>query len=124
MATLTGACLVALGMQYSGGMTNNKKLLETLTAAGLQCGEKIWELPLADEYKDEMKSPIADLRNIGNGYAGTILGGLFLEVFVGDHKWVHLDIAGPSWTDKPLNYTPRGGTGVMVRTLAKFLTDF
>lgn len=124
MATLTGACLVALGMQITGGMTNDKKLLDMLSTCGNACGEKIWELPLAEEYKDELKSPIADLKNIGNGYAGTILGGLFLEVFVGDTKWAHLDIAGPSWTEKPLNYTPRGGTGVMVRTLARFLEQF
>ena len=124
MATLTGACLVALGMQITGGMTNDKKLLEMLSEAGSACGEKIWELPLPDEYKDELKSPIADLKNIGSGYAGAILGGLFLEVFVGETKWAHLDIAGPSWTEKPLNYTPRGGTGVMVRTLARFLEQF
>lgn len=124
MATLTGACLVALGLQYTGGMTNDAELLSKLRESGLHCGEKIWELPLADEYKDELKSPIADLKNIGNGYAGTILGGLFLEVFVNNHKWVHLDIAGTAWTDKPYSYIPRGGTGVMVRTLAHFIAQF
>jgi leucyl aminopeptidase len=87
-------------------------------------GEKIWELPLAEEYKDELKSPIADLKNIGGSYAGSITAGLFLQEFVGSAKWAHLDIAGPAWTDTPLAYIPRGGAGIMVRTLVQFLLGF
>lgn len=124
MATLTGACLVALGLRYSGIMGNNQELIDKLIENGNHTGEKLWQLPLADEYRDELKSPIADLKNIGSSYAGTITAGIFLEHFVGKTKWAHLDIAGPSWTDKPLPYTPRGGCGVMVRTLARFLTNF
>ena len=124
MATLTGACLIALGMRYSGIMSNDKTLTEMLFKASHKTTEKLWELPLADEYRDDLKSPIADLKNIGNGYAGTIVAGIFLEHFIGKTKWAHIDIAGPSFTERPLPYTPRGGTGVMVRTLAEFFNNF
>lgn len=125
MATLTGACLVALGEQYSAIMGNNKELIHKVIEAGKSCGENIWELPLVEEYKDEMKSSVADIQNIGGPYGGTINGGLFLQEFV-DPKipWVHIDIAGPSWANKPHAYGPKGGTGVMVRTLCKFLKSF
>lgn len=123
MATLTGACLVALGLRYSGVMGNNQELMDKLIASGKVCGENIWQLPLAEEYREELKSPIADLKNIGSGYAGTITAALFLENFVDKGKWAHLDIAGSAWTDKPLSYIPRGGCGVMVRTLAHFLEN-
>lgn len=123
LATLTGACMVALGLQYAGVMTNDEGLLGKLQAASATTGENIWQLPLADEYRDEMKSPIADLRNAGIGYAGSITAGIFLENFVEGTKWAHLDIAGPAWTNSNMSYIPRGGSGVMVRTLAKFLND-
>ena len=121
VATLTGACLVALGERISGIMGNDKNLVKKLIEAGQKTGEKIWELPLADEYKEELKSPIADLKNTGGSYGGTINGGLFIQEFVGKNKWAHIDIAGPSWTDKPREYESRGGTGVMVRTFAEFV---
>lgn len=121
VATLTGACIVALGDRYSGIMGNDKKLIQKLIDCGNKSGEKIWELPLAEEYKQDLKSPIADLKNVGSGYGGTISGGLFIQEFVGKNKWAHIDIAGPSWTDKSREYEPKGGTGVMVRTLAEFL---
>lgn len=125
MATLTGACMVALGELYSGIMGNNKELIQKVIEAGKSCGENIWELPLVEEYKDEMKSSVADIQNIGGPYGGTINGGLFLQEFV-DPKipWVHIDIAGPSWANKPHAYGPKGGTGVMVRTLCKLLKSF
>ncbi|MDO8519955.1 MAG: aminopeptidase, partial [Deltaproteobacteria bacterium] len=121
-ATLTGACLVALGERISGIMGNDPDLVSALIHAGKKTGEKIWELPLADDYKDELKSPIADLKNIGGNWGGTINGGLFIQEFVGNNKWAHIDIAGPSWTDKPREYESRGGTGVMVRTFYEFLS--
>lgn len=121
LATLTGACLVALGERISAIMGNNDELVEKLIESGKRTGEKMWEMPLAEEYKDELKSPIADLKNVGGPYGGTLNGGLFIQEFVGDTKWAHLDIAGPSWTDKPREYESRGGTGVMVRALADFL---
>lgn len=120
-ATLTGACLVALGDRYSAVMGNDAELIKKLIESGLYTTEKIWELPLAEEYKNELKSPIADLKNVGSGYGGSINGGLFLQEFVDKIKWAHIDIAGPAWTEKPKEYETRGGTGVMVRTWARFV---
>lgn len=124
MATLTGACLVALGLRYSAIMGNDQELMDELIETAKDTGEYLWQLPLAEEYKDELKSPIADLKNVGGNYAGSITAGLFLQEFVGKTKWAHLDIAGPAWTDAPLAYIPRGGAGIMVRTLVKFLLGF
>ncbi|EKD41833.1 MAG: hypothetical protein ACD_73C00503G0002 [uncultured bacterium] len=121
IATLTGACLVALGDRISAILGNDKDLIQSLISAGKKAGEALWEMPLAQEYKEELKSPIADLKNIGGSYGGTINGALFIGEFVGDTKWAHLDIAGPSWTEKPKEYESRGGTGVMVKTLAELL---
>lgn len=123
MATLTGACLVALGMNYSAIMGNDQKLIDDLIEAGKTTGEKLWQLPLVEEYKDQIKSPIADFKNIGGAYAGTITAGLFLENFAGKTQWVHIDIAGPAWSDSPQPLGPQGGTGVMIRTLARFLAQ-
>jgi len=122
IATLTGACVVALGELCSGVLGNNQKLIEQLIESGQVTGEKIWQLPLVEEYKEELKSPIADLKNVGGRWGGTINGALFLQEFV-DSKipWAHIDIAGPSWTEKDLGTCPRGGTGFMVRTLLHFL---
>lgn len=117
MATLTGACLVALGERCTAAMGTAPELIEKLKHAGENAGEMIWELPLIEDYAEDLKSTVADLQNTGGRYAGTITGGLFLKEFVGDTKWVHLDIAGSAWTDKPLSYCPKGGTGAMVRTL-------
>lgn len=123
-ATLTGACLVALGDRISGIMGNDQTLVQKLIESGTATGENIWELPLFEEYREELKSPIADLKNIGGNYGGTINGGLFIQEFVGKNKWAHIDIAGPSWTEKPKEYESRGGTGVLVRTFAHFLAGF
>lgn len=121
IATLTGACLVALGDRISAILGNDDKLIKSIIEAGEVAGEDLWQLPLVDEYRQELKSPIADLKNIGGPYGGTINGALFIGEFVGDTKWAHIDIAGPSWTEKPREYESRGGTGVMVKTLAAFL---
>jgi leucyl aminopeptidase len=123
IATLTGACVVALGHLVSAVMTNRPALAEAIVAAGEQTGEKFWQLPLVKEYKKDIKSKIADLKNIGSrrGEAGTIIGGLFLQEFVDDQPWVHLDIAGPSWTDSDQPYCPTGGTGHPVRTILHYL---
>jgi len=121
MATLTGACIVALGSLVTGAMTNDPKLLEQVKKATDTEGERIWELPLVKEYRDDIKSKIADMKNIGSaGKAGSIIGGLFLEEFVGKTPWVHLDIAGPAWMDgevPSIPYLTHGGTGLMVRSL-------
>ena len=123
IATLTGACVIALGHKISAVMTNTPALFKALKAAGEQSGEKFWELPLEKEYQPDVKSKIADVQNIGKrrGEAGTIIGGLFLQEFVDERPWAHLDIAGPSWTDSDQPYCPTGATGHPVRTLLHYL---
>src|ERR1017187_9832200 len=123
IATLTGACVVALGHRVSAVMTNTPRLFGAIKAAGEKAGEKFWELPLEKEYEGDVKSKIADVQNIGKrrGEAGTIIGGLFLKEFVDDRPWAHLDIAGPSWTDGDQPYCPTGGTGHPVRTLLHYI---
>ena len=121
LATLTGACLVALGDLYSAILSNNKEVTQRLLDTSKKSGENLWELPLVEEYKEEMKSTVADIQNIGGPYGGTINGGLFLQEFVNGTPWAHIDIAGPSWANKPWAYCPKGGTGIMVRTLARLL---
>lgn len=124
LATLTGACLVALGDQCTGLMSNNPQLSKALRNASAQVGERIWPLPLIADYAKEIESPIADLKNIGGRWGGTIEAGLFLKEFVEKTPWAHLDIAGPSWADKDRPYEPRGGTGCLVRTLLHYLLHY
>jgi leucyl aminopeptidase len=122
VATLTGACVIALGELCSGILGNNQALIDRLIASGKSAGEKLWQMPLIEEYKDELKSTAADLKNIGGRWGGTINGALFIQEFI-DAKlpWAHIDIAGPSWTEKELDYCPRGATGHAVRTLLEFV---
>jgi len=121
LATLTGACVVALGTRIAGIMGNDQKLIDALIEQGGSAGEKLWQLPLADEYADDIRSNTADIQNIGGGSAGTITAALFLRCFVGETKWAHLDIAGPAFAEKPFPYAPRGGTGFGVRTLLSYI---
>ena len=125
IATLTGACVVALGHRVSAIMTNTPKLFAAIRDAGEIAGEKFWELPLEKEYQGDVKSKIADVQNIGKrrGEAGTIIGGLFLQEFVDARPWAHIDIAGPSWSDSDQPYCPTGGTGHPVRTLLHYLEN-
>ncbi|TPW20304.1 MAG: leucyl aminopeptidase, partial [Elusimicrobia bacterium] len=122
-ATLTGAQLVALGSGYTAAMTNDKGLLARYMAAAKRQNENVWELPLPKEYEDMVKGKFGDLLNIGKvrGEAGTIVGGLFLKEFVGDVPWIHLDIAGPAWSDSGLAYSAPGGTGALVRSTLDWL---
>ncbi len=123
MATLTGACIVALGPFIAGMMGTDRTLIENLKLAADAAGEKLWELPLEKEYMSHMDSQFADLKNIGkSGKGGTIIGGLFLKEFV-EHNipWVHLDIAGPAWADEPVPLSAFGGTGFMVRTILQYM---
>jgi leucyl aminopeptidase len=122
VATLTGACIVALGDVASGIMGNDQELLDQLITAGKSSGEKIWQLPLFDEYKEYTKSKIADIKNASElGKAGTSTGGIFLGLFAEDTSWAHIDIAGTAFFDKERKYLSYGATGVMVRTLVEFL---
>ncbi|MDH3383802.1 MAG: leucyl aminopeptidase, partial [Deltaproteobacteria bacterium] len=120
-ATLTGACVVALGSVTMGMMGNDPKLLDRMREASEASGEKTWELPLHEEYFEQIKSDIADLKNIGGPEGGAITAGYFLKEFAGDTPWVHMDIAGVAWREKEkMGYAP-GPTGVPVRLLVEFL---
>jgi leucyl aminopeptidase len=120
LATLTGACRVALGNLFAGVMGNDQHLVDELVAAGRAAGEPLWQLPLVREYRDDLKSSVADLKNVG-GDAGTIIAGLFLQEFVDGVPWAHLDIAGPAFADKDVLLAARGGTGFGVRLLVRWL---
>jgi leucyl aminopeptidase len=126
LATLTGACLVALGEEITGLMTNDKVLGKQVLDAALKAGEKMWELPLEPRYRDLINSDIADLRNIATSrYGGSLTAGLFLQEFVENTPWVHLDIAGPAYAERPMSsYLGKGGTGHGVRTLVEFVEKF
>jgi leucyl aminopeptidase len=122
LATLTGACVVALGEEISGVMSNNPELANKILIAAASAGEKMWELPLEKNYKKLLKSDIADLKNIGGRYGGALTAGLFLEEFVDKTPWAHLDIAGPAYAERPINsYEKKGATGHGVRTLIEFI---
>ncbi len=121
-ATLTGACLHALGEDIAALFVNDRDFAETIKSSAFTTGEKMWELPLVKEYKQMNKSHIADIANIPNSrYAGTIAAALFLQEFIGNTKWAHLDIAGPAYASKPYDLGPKGGTGYGVRTVLQLL---
>ncbi len=120
LATLTGACVVALGPSATGLMSNDEGFAERVSGAARRAGEKVWRLPLYDEYLDQLKSDIADLKNTGTRYGGALTAGLFLREFVRDgFPWVHLDIAGPSFYETRHAYWGKGGTGAGVATLVE-----
>ena len=123
LATLTGACIVALGNDVSGIMSNDDDLAGRLRRAGDAAGERLWRLPLYDEYGELIKSDIADIKNVGGRAAGTITAAYFLKHFVDDTPWAHLDIAGTAWAKKDRPCTPKGATGVGVRVLIEYLED-
>jgi len=123
IATLTGACMVALGKYMAGLMGNDDKLIKQLQKAAVESGEKAWHMPCGDEYAKEMKSKIADLRNIGSKWGGACTAAAFLRQFVSEAKWAHLDIAGMDIFTKPTEYTAQGSTGFGVRLLTTFLMD-
>ena len=122
LATLTGACVVALGPLCSGLFASDQDLADRLLAAAAQAGERVWQLPLIDEYREHLKSEVADLNNVGPRGGGAITAGLFLKEFAGSTPWAHLDIAGPAFSEKDLALAPKGGTGVAVRTILTYLT--
>ena len=117
VATLTGAALVALGETTTAVVTNNSEFYQELKEASEYTGEKVWQLPAFDDYRKLIKSDIADLKNIGGRFAGTITAGLFIEEFVQNKPWLHLDIAGTAWTSSKSEYGIKGGTGAPVSTL-------
>ncbi len=121
VATLTGACRVALGNICSGAFGNNQELVDKVIAAGAEAGELIWQMPMCEQYKEQNKSDVADIKNVGGKYAGAITAAQFLAEFVGDTPWVHLDIAGTSLSEKEQAYLVKGATGVPVRTLVNLV---
>ncbi len=119
VATLTGACARALGPSFTGVMGMNRKLVNAVTRAGGNHGESYWRLPLPVEYREMLKTPHADLNNVGGPKAGATTAALFLKEFVpGNTPWVHLDIAGTFWKSKPWKYYKEGPSGTAVKTLA------
>ncbi len=123
LATLTGACVVALGDYLTGMLGTDSNLKEEIRSASDATGETVWELPLWHEYDDLIKSDVADIQNTGGRAGGTITAALLLKRFTGDYPWVHLDIAGPALLSKDKPYIPKGASGVGVRLLVQFLMD-
>jgi leucyl aminopeptidase len=123
LATLTGACVTALGTQVAGIFSNHQPLVADLLRASQAAGEKLWQLPLVKEYKDLLKSNVADMKNIGGAHGGAITAALILQEFVGTTPWAHLDIAGPAFAESDNAICPKGGTGFGVATLIKFLSN-
>ncbi|HEX5882292.1 MAG TPA: leucyl aminopeptidase [Actinomycetota bacterium] len=121
VATLTGACAIALGNRYTGLMANDEALAAELLDAAAEAGEPTWRLPLPPEYRKDIESDLADLKNVGDRYGGALFAGLFLQEFVDGLPWAHLDIAGPARAESEDGYLAKGSTGVTVRTLLTWL---
>ncbi len=123
IATLTGGCVATFGDITAAVMGNDQRHIDTLLSISRHSGEKMWQLPLFEEYKKQMKSNVADIQNSGGRKAATITAGVFLQSFVDKARWLHIDVAGKELSEKRGYYTPKGGTGFGVRTLAEFLTE-
>jgi leucyl aminopeptidase len=122
-ATLTGACVVALGDAHAGLVGTDRRLVADLVKAGEQSGDRVWPMPLDKEYGEIIRSDIADVKNVGNRTAGSITAGYFLKHFAGSTPWAHLDIAGTAWTEKAKPYIAKGATGFGVRLMATFVLN-
>jgi leucyl aminopeptidase len=123
-ATLTGAIVVALGHVNVGLFGNDEKLVARVLDASRATGEKMWQMPLQDDYKDYLKSAFADLPNVGGRWGGAITAAMFLKEFADPAPWVHLDIAGTAWLDDAKPYMAKGPTGLPVRTLVRLAMDW
>jgi len=123
VATLTGACVVALGQFAIGMFGSDDRLKESVRRAGLRAGERVWEMPLWEDYFEQLKSDVADMRNIGGRGGGMITAALFLSKFVGDVPWIHLDIASTDWSERDRAYISKGPTGIGTRLLIQFLIN-
>jgi leucyl aminopeptidase len=121
LATLTGAVVVALGAHATGMMGTDEEMMAILKTSGDHTAERVWQLPLFEDYSKQIKSDFADIKNVGGREAGSITAGAFLKEFVGDVPWVHLDIAGTAWTRASHPYIPKGATGVGIRLLIEAL---
>lgn len=123
LATLTGACIVGLGLHNAGVMGNSPNLVKSILSSASGAGEKMWELPLDVELREEIRSRVADVKNVGSRWGGAITAALFLENFVSDVPWVHIDIAGPSYMEKTSDWYQYGATGFGVRTIVNYLME-
>jgi leucyl aminopeptidase len=123
-ATLTGAIVIALGAVNAGVFGTDKALIDRVLASAHAAGEKMWHMPLDDEYREQIKSTIADIQNVGGRGAGASTAAWFLREFVGETPWVHLDIAGTGWLDDAKPWMGKGGTGIGVRTLVDLAMNF
>lgn len=123
IATLTGACMVALGTQAGGIMGNSQELINKLIKTAEENGERYWQLPMYEEYKEGLKSDVADMKNTGSRWGGASAAGVFLQEFVKDVKWAHLDIAGVAFLESPQKELRKGATGVGVRTLINYILE-
>jgi len=121
MATLTGAVSIALGDVNAAVLGTDQKLIDEIISAGQEVGEKFWQLPLDKEYSKQIKSDIADIKNVGGRKAGTITAAAFLKEFADGLAWAHLDIAGTAWADEAKPYRAKGPTGIALRTLLKIV---
>lgn len=121
LATLTGSCVVALGEEVTGAFTNDPAWGEAVLRAARAAGEEVWQLPMFDSYAEQLKSEVADCKNVGTRWGGAITAAKFLEKFVAETPWVHLDIAGPAFAESSKPYLDGGGTGAMVRTLVELV---
>ena len=124
LATLTGAVIACLGHIAAGAMGTDEELMSKVKSAGVKTHERVWELPLWDDYDEGVKSKVADVQNIGDGTAGAIAGGAFLKKFAEGYPWVHLDIAGTAWGMKGSSYIPEGASGYGVRLLVQLVEDW
>jgi leucyl aminopeptidase len=123
LATLTGAIIVALGHEYAGLFANDDKLASLILDSGRKVHERCWRFPLGDEYDKLINSDAADMKNIGSRGGGSITAAQFIQRFVGNTPWVHLDIAGVTWSSKGAPTVPKGGTGFGVRLLDRLIAD-
>ena len=122
-ATLTGACVVALGMVNAGVFANDDDFYQRFNVAEAS-GEKMWRLPVDDEYREMIKSNIADIVNSGGRWGGAVTAAMFLKEFVGDTPWIHLDIAGVAWMEDAKPWIAKGPSGIPVRSLVEFVSEF
>jgi leucyl aminopeptidase len=123
-ATLTGACMVALGPTTAGLFSPSDAEAQRWFAAAARTGEQYWRLPLLDELKEMIRSDVADVKNVGEQFGGAITAALFLRNFVDSVPWIHIDIAGPAYLEKQTAYAPKGGSGFGLPTLLRFVESF
>ena len=125
LATLTGAIIVSLGKEYAGLFSNNDKLCEQIIQAGQKVSEKSWRMPMEEAYNKQLASHIADMKNIGGAFGGSITAACFLNRFIKNNTpWAHLDIAGKAWSDNSVTSVPKGATGYGVRLLNQVIDDW